>query len=116
MATYSERYRVDQPRLVWALRSLRMDVPKGSNPTPNRVRCITRFRVEAELGVWSVGVNDVNQPLEQDEVTGDCPDARADQDTVESLLIELRRENFYRGLAIVGEAKVCVVAQSIEAC
>lgn len=58
-------------------------------------------------------MNDVYQLLEQDEVTGDCSDARANQDTVESFLFKLSRENSFRSLAIVREAKVCVVALNI---
>ena len=51
----------------------------------------------------------VNQLLEQDEVTGDCSDARTNHDTVESLLFEPGRDNSFRSLAKVGEAEVGVV-------
>jgi len=59
-------------------------------------------------------MNDVNQLLEQEKVTGDGSDTRTNHNAVESLLLESGGDNSFCGLAKIGEAKVCVVAQSLQ--
>lgn len=59
---------------------------KCSNPTLYCFCCVSGLRVEAEFRVLSMFMHEVNQFLEQDEVSWNHADAHANHDAVELLL------------------------------
>ena len=59
-------------------------------------------------------MHEVNQFLEQDEVSWNRADARANHDAVELLLFELGQNDRFRSLAKIGQADARVVANGLQ--
>ena len=59
-------------------------------------------------------MHEVNQFLEQDKVSWNRADARANHDAVELLLFELSQNDRFRSLAKIGQANARLVANSLQ--
>src|ERR1039457_656036 len=57
----------------------------GSEPTLDCFRGVAWIRVEAQLGLRSIGMEKVDQPFKQNEVARDRSHACADEDAIELL-------------------------------
>src|SRR5678815_4504302 len=95
-------------------RRLRIDLRKSSNPTSHCFCGISGLRVEAESCVRSMFMHEVNQFLEQDEVSWNHADARANHDAVKLLLFELGQNDRFRSLTKIGQANARVVANRFQ--
>ena len=68
---------------------MRIDLLKPSNPTSHCLGRVSGLRIEAEFRVRGMFMHEVNQFLEQDEVSWNHPDTRSNHDAVKLLLFEL---------------------------